>query len=164
MGLDRPSELEQPCPQIQRFARFRGMSIMVFGSWDIRAFRHLLTGESSQYTQKTESCPEMQPLRLLLVLPPTLSRDHFILIAPCMTRELSAAKRMPSSVIWTWTLCAKSMQRRSWYSGLGDVETARKTGLTSAAIVEKCPLWAGQWSNVGINGTGVRTDLVGVMK
>lgn len=45
-----------------------------------------------------------------------------------MTREWSAANLMPSSVIWTWTLLVKFMHRSSWYRGLVEFATARKSG------------------------------------
>jgi len=50
---------------------------------------------------------------------------------PCMTLESSTANRIPSLVIWTWTLGAKLIQFSSWKSCLAELETALNTGSAS---------------------------------
>jgi hypothetical protein len=49
------------------------------------------------------------------------------------------------------------MHRRSWYNGLGDVETARKMGFASEAMAEVgqrvMVKWWRKWEWVRVNGS-----------
>lgn len=45
-----------------------------------------------------------------------------------MTLDSSTANRIPSGLIWTWTLGAKRMQLSSWKSCLAELETDLKIG------------------------------------